>query len=88
MAKKKYKTKEEESKVSDPQAGYERKRITFSTLETQGDIQLKYAMDATPVERLAMMRKLNDYAYKNLAPEKLLTEKTRLIFSSYEYISG
>lgn len=89
MAKKKlYKAVTDESKVNEPLAAYGTKRITFSTVETQNDIQLKYAMDITPIERLQLMRKLNDYAFKNNKPEKILTKSTKLIFSSYEYISG
>lgn len=45
-------------------------------------------MDITPIERLQLMRKLNDYAFKNNKPEKILTRSTKLIFTSYEYISG
>lgn len=89
MTKKKtYKTKTEDIKVNEPLAAYGTKRITFSTVETQNDIQLKYAMDITPIERLQLMRKLNDYAFKNNKPEKILTKSTKLIFTSYEYISG
>ncbi len=88
MAKKNYKPTKEKSEVREPQVVYEKNRITFSTLETQGDVQLMYSMNATPSERLEMMRKLNDYAYKNMPPQKLLTGKTKLIFSSYEYIPG
>lgn len=89
MAKKKlYKAVTDESKVNEPLAAYGTKRITFSTVETQNDIQLKYAMDITPIERLQLMRKLNDYAFKNSKPEKILTKSTKLIFTSYEYISG
>lgn len=89
MTKKKtYKTKPEDIKVNEPLGAYGTKRITFSTVETQNDIQLKYAMDITPIERLQLMRKLNDYAFKNNKPEKILTKSTKLIFTSYEYISG
>jgi len=88
MAKKKYKAKEKKTVAKEPEVVYQKNRITFSTLETQGDVQLIYSMNAEPIERLEMMRKLNDYAFKNLPAERLLTGKTRLIFSSYEYIPG
>lgn len=88
MAKKKYKSGEGKTEANEPQAGYGINRITFSTLETQGDIQLTNSISATPQQRLEMMRKLNDYAYKNMPAEKLIKGKTRLIFSSYEYIPG
>ena len=45
-------------------------------------------MDIPPIERLQLMRKLNDYAYKNNKTEKILTNPTKLIFTSYEYIPG
>ncbi len=86
--KKEYSKEQSVTKVKEPATVYENHRITFSTLETQGDVQLTYSMNATPIERLEMMRKLNDYAYKNIPGKKLLTGNTRLIFSSYEYIPG
>ncbi len=71
MTKKKtYKTKTENIKVNEPLAAYGTKRIIFSTVETQNDIQLKYAMDITPIEGLQLMRKLNDYAFKNNSLKK------------------
>ena len=83
----KYKIKKQEaSEVNEPLMVYEKNRITFSTIETQNDVQLKYAMSISPVKRLELMRKLNDYAFKNLKPEKILTGNTKLIFTSYEYI--
>jgi len=89
MAKKKsYKTKSKPAKVKEAALTYGTKRITFSTMETQNDIQLKYALSISPVERLLLMRKLNDYAFKNNKPEKILTKPTKLIFTSYEYIPG
>ena len=80
--------KEKVKTVEEPVAAYGKRRITFSTVETQNDIQLKYAMDIPPIERLQLMRKLNDYAYKNNKTEKILTNPTKLIFTSYEYIPG
>jgi hypothetical protein len=88
MAKKKvYKAKEKVEELKEPAVAYQSNRITFSTIETQSDIQLKYAISVSPTERLRMMRKLNDYAFKNLTKEKILTDNTKLIFTSYEYIS-
>jgi hypothetical protein len=83
-----YKTKDKPKVVNEPLVIYEKKRITFSTIETQNDIQLKYAMNVPPIERLQLMRKLNDYAYKNFKHEKILTKPVKLIFTSYEYIPG
>ena len=87
MAKKKtYKIKNKPEMVNEPMVVYEKKRITFSTVETQNDIQLKYAMNVSAIERLQLMRQLNDYAYKNFKREKILTIPIKLIFTSYEYI--
>lgn len=86
--KNKYGTKTKSSTIDEPLAKYNTKRISFSTLETQNDIQLKYAMSISGVERLKLMRKINDYAYKNIVPEKILICNAKLIFSSYEYIPG
>ena len=89
MAKKKtYKPKTKQAEAKEPSVAYGERRITFSTVETQNDIQLKYAMNASPIERLQLMRKLNDYAYKNFKHEQILTKPIKLIFSSYEYIPG
>lgn len=72
--------------VNEPVSIYNTNRITFSTVETQNDIQLNYALSISPLERLELMRKLNDYAFKNSATEKILTPPIRLIFTSYEFI--
>jgi len=82
------KTKETNSNLEEPSVVYGKKRIVFSTVETQSDIQLEYAIGITPIERLKLMRKLNDYAYKNHTPEKILTHPAKIIFTSYEYIPG
>lgn len=80
------KKKNNSSVANEPVGTYNSNRITFSTVETQNDIQLKYALSITPIERLELMRKLNDYAFKNNTPEKILSTPIRLIFTSYEYI--
>lgn len=84
--KKTYKKKSKSSEAKDPVVAYGNKRITFSTVETQNDIQLKYAMSISPIERLHLMKKLNDYVFKNNKIKKKLIANTRLIFTSYEYI--
>jgi hypothetical protein len=87
MAKKKIAiSKTKRSTLVDLAPVNETKRITFSTVETQHDIQLKFSMNIKPVERLKLMRKLNDYAFKNSIPEKIIMNPTKLIFSSYEYV--
>ena len=90
-------SKEQSQKAEEPAAAYEKPvepgaiygshRIVFSTLDTQADVQLKYAMSISPIERLELMRKLNDYAYKNFSQKNIPGAKKRLIFSRYEYIS-
>ncbi len=80
------KKKNNSSVANEPVGTYDSNRITFSTVETQNDIQLKYSLSITPIERLELMRKLNDYAFKNNTPEKILSTPIRLIFTSYEYI--
>ena len=78
--------KKKENKVNDPLSVYRKSRITFSTLETQGDVQLYHALSISPLERLELMRKLNDYAYKNSVGERLIFKNAHIIFSGYEYI--
>ena len=80
------KEKKNKKVVEEPSVVYQTNRITFSTMETQGDIQLKYSISITPIERLQLMRKLNDYAYKQFLNEKVVSNNTKLIFTSYEYI--
>lgn len=80
------KKKTNSSSANEPWSIYANNRITFSTVETQNDLQLQYALSISPLERLELMRKLNDYAFKNNTPEKILTTPVRLIFTSYEYI--
>ena len=82
----KEKNKKKENKVNDPLSVYRKSRITFSTLETQGDVQLYHALSISPLERLELMRKLNDYAYKNSVGERLIFKNAHIIFSGYEYI--
>jgi hypothetical protein len=78
--------KKDKNEVNDPMAVYRKSRITFSTLETQGDVQLYHALSISLVERLELIRKLNDYAYKNIIGERLLFINAHIIFSSYEYL--
>lgn len=85
MAEDKDKNKDK-NEVNDPMAVYRKSHITFSSLETQGDVQLYHSMNITPIERLLLMRKLNDYAYKNISGEKLVFKGAHIIFSGYEYI--
>lgn len=72
--------------LNDPLAVYRNAGITFSSIETQGDIQLRMSMDKSPSERLAMMCALNEYAYKNLRNENFTFKNSAIIFSSYEYL--
>ena len=72
--------------LDDPLAVYRNAGITFSSIETQGDIQLRMSMDKSPSERLAMMCALNEYAYKNLRNENFTFKNSAIIFSSYEYL--
>ncbi len=81
------KTQGKQKQAKEPIVLYEKKSITFSTLETQHDIQLLYAMSISPIERLKLMRKINAYAFKNKQSETILKPPVKLIFSSYEYIS-
>lgn len=78
--------KKDKNEVNDPMAVYRKSRITFSTVETQGDVQLYHALSISPVERLELMRKLNDYAYKNIIGERLVFKNAHIIFSGYEYL--
>ena len=80
------KKKEKPSIANEPISLYEKNRITFSTVETQNDVQLKYSIGISPVERLILMRKLNDYAFKTITDRMSSTKSKRLTFSSYEYI--
>ena len=87
MTKKKYKSIPEEIKsLSDPLAIYRNSGITFSTLETQGDILLTASIDKSYSERLIMMQQLNNYAFKNSSTKKVSFKNAPIIFSSYEYI--
>jgi hypothetical protein len=78
--------KEDKNKVNDPLANYRGSKITFSTIENQADIQLLHSLNITGPERLILMRKLNEYAYKNITGEKLIFKNAHIIFSGYEYI--
>jgi len=80
------KKKEKPSIANEPISLYEKNRITFSTVETQNDVQLKYSIGISQVERLILMRKLNDYAFKTITDRMSSTKSKRLTFSSYEYI--
>jgi hypothetical protein len=86
MADEKINNEEENDKVHDPLAEYRSSRIVFSSLENQADIQLSFSLNLDPVNRLLNMRKLNEYAYKNISGKKLLFKNARIIFSNYEYI--
>lgn len=77
---------ENKNMAEEPNVPYGNNRITFSTLETQGDIQLRYAMSLTPLERLALMVKLNEFAFQNVPKVEEPSGKRRIIFTSYEYI--
>lgn len=85
MAEEKDKNKDK-NEVNDPMAVYRKSRITFSSVETQGDVQLYHAMNISSIERLQLMRELNNYAYKNISGEKLIFKNAHIIFSGYEYI--
>ncbi|MBC8046198.1 MAG: hypothetical protein H7Y00_05335 [Fimbriimonadaceae bacterium] len=78
---------EEKNKLKEPEAIYfKKKRITFSTIETQGDIQLQQALLLTHEERLQDMLQLNNYAYQLKGNEKIDFRNSRLKFYRYEYI--
>lgn len=87
MAKKKYKHSENQDQgVNEQKAIY--KRITFSTIETQNDVQLLHSIKLSHKDRLLAMRMLNDYVFKNYPKEKFTFKNSRINFSSYEYIPG
>jgi hypothetical protein len=72
-------------KVKELEINYATKgRIRFSTLETQGDIQLEYSLSLSPEERIRLMYKLNAMVFE--VPEAPRSLKgTRIIFSRYEH---
>ena len=74
------------NQVKDPLAVYKNAGITFSTLETQGDYLLLKSMEKSPVERLAIMFQLINYAFKSSKKQKLIFKNAKIIFSGYEYI--
>jgi len=72
--------------LEDLLANYKNTGVTFSTLETQGDIQLLNNITKTPEERLKLMNMLNEYAFKNEKNKTLSLKNAHIIFSSYEYL--
>lgn len=66
-------------KANEPVEGYS--RITFSTVETQWDIQLQQAMCMNPTERLKNMQLLNEIAFGKITKKK---KSNRIIFTRYE----
>lgn len=72
--------------VNDYLSSYSNTGVTFSSLETQGDILLKNNLDKSPEERLNFMNILNSYAFRVDLSEKLSFKNTHIIFSNYEYI--
>ena len=62
-----------------------KRRLSFSSLENQGDIQLEHAMSMSPMERLSLLLKLNEYAYRSVPQVPMISENPHIIFSRYEY---
>lgn len=57
-------------------------RITFSTVETQWDIQLLHSLSLTPAERMGVMRQLNELAFGKKHDDG--PKPNRIIFTNYE----
>lgn len=87
MSGKKYKNiSNEPESLKDLLANYRNTGITFSSIETQGDIQLINNLNRSPEERLKLMNILNEYAFRNINTGKHSLKNAHIIFSSYEYI--
>ncbi len=72
--------KEQNPELNEPASAYN--RITFSSVETQWDIQLRHSLSLSPAERMGVMRQLNEIAFGKKHDDS--PKSNRIIFTSYE----